>query len=148
MLSVCAHHPASGMFRGSMGRTASSFSSSSRRSPLLLQRRWNSGPFPAETLRASVLIGLHQMAGEGASGSSGSQSPDLGDTCRYGFQKGSIGTATASRGPIFARTMEMHEAWELQRAVSSCSFSLGGLYPCRSHCSFSTVFSDGQQFVH
>ena len=40
----------------------------------------------AETLKASALIGLHLLAaeGEGEGGSSGCQSPDLGDTWRHG----------------------------------------------------------------
>ena len=85
MLWVCAQRLVSGMFRGSTGRTASSFSSSSRRNPSLLQRQWSLSPFvPAETLRACALIGLHLMAAESASGSSGSQSPDLGDVWRNG----------------------------------------------------------------
>ena len=37
-------------------------------------------PFvPAETLKACALIGLHAMAAEGETGSSGRQSPDLED---------------------------------------------------------------------
>ena len=38
LLCVCAHHPASGTSRGSTSRTASSFSFSSKRSPLLSRR--------------------------------------------------------------------------------------------------------------
>ena len=41
----------------------------------------------AETLRARWLIGLHLLAAEGEAGSSGSQSPDLGDMWRYGCPK-------------------------------------------------------------
>ena len=42
-------------------------------------------PFvPAETLKACALIGLHLMAAESASGTCGSQSPDLRDMWRYG----------------------------------------------------------------
>ena len=45
-------------------------------------------PFvPTETLRASALIGLHLMAAESASVSSGGQSPDLGDMERCGCPK-------------------------------------------------------------
>ena len=45
-------------------------------------------PFvPAETLTARALIGLHLMATESASVSSGSQSTDLGDAWRYGCLK-------------------------------------------------------------
>ena len=50
---------------GSTDSTASSFSSSSRRSPSLLHRQWGFRPFvPAETLKACALIGLHLMAAE------------------------------------------------------------------------------------
>ena len=38
----------------------------------------------AETLKACALIGLHLLAAEGEEGSSGSQSPDLGDMWRHG----------------------------------------------------------------
>ena len=85
MFWVCAQHPASGTHWGSTGRVATSFSSSSRRSPSSLQRQWCLSPsFPAETLKACALIGLHLMAAEGASGSSGSQLPDLGTAWRDG----------------------------------------------------------------
>ena len=41
----------------------------------------------AKTLKAWALIGLHLLAAEGEVGSSGSQSPDLGDMWRYGCPK-------------------------------------------------------------
>ena len=37
---------------------------------------------PAETLKACALIGSHLLAAAGEAGSSGSQSPDLGDMWR------------------------------------------------------------------
>ena len=40
----------------------------------------------AETLKACALIGLHLMAAGGDAGSSGSQSPDLGDMWKYSCQ--------------------------------------------------------------
>ena len=59
-----------------------------RRSPLLLQSVEFFKPCVlAETLRACALIGLHLMTVEGASGSSGCQSPDFGDMWRYGGPK-------------------------------------------------------------
>ena len=57
-------------------------------------------PFvPAETLRACALIGLHLMAAEGEAGSSGSQSPVLGDMWSKVAQKAQIGTATDTFSP-------------------------------------------------
>ena len=41
----------------------------------------------AEALKACALIGLHLLAAEGEGGSSGSQSPDLGDTWGRGCPK-------------------------------------------------------------
>ena len=41
----------------------------------------------AETLRARWLISLHLLAAESEAGSSGSQSPDLGNMWRYGCPK-------------------------------------------------------------
>ena len=87
-------------FQGSMGRMASSLSSSKRRSP-------NEGlpnPFvSAETLKACALIGLHLLAAEGEYGLSGSQSRDLGDMWRYGCPKspdwdGNVESWTESEG--------------------------------------------------
>ena len=45
----------------------------------------SSNPFvSAETLKARALIGLHLLAAESEAGSSGSQSPDLGDMWKHG----------------------------------------------------------------
>ena len=57
----------------------------------------------AEKLKACALISLHYLAAEGEDGSSGSQSPDLGDTWRYGCPKspdwdGNVGSWTESEG--------------------------------------------------
>ena len=47
-----------------------------------------SNPFvSAETLKACALIGLHCLAAEGEAGSSGGQSPDLGDMWKHGCPK-------------------------------------------------------------
>ena len=43
----------------------------------------------AETLKACAVTGPHLLAAEGEAGSSGSQSPDLGDMWRYGCPKSS-----------------------------------------------------------
>ena len=59
MLRVCVRKPASGMFRGTTGRTAS------------------------ETLKACALIGLHMIA-EATSSSCSSISFDLGEMWNYG----------------------------------------------------------------
>ena len=69
------------MYRGSMGRMASSLSSSSRKSRWLLRRQCRSSPLSLRN--RSRLIGLHLLAAEGGAGSSGSLSPDLGDIRRY-----------------------------------------------------------------
>ena len=44
---------------------------------------------PAKTLKACAVTGPHLLAAEGEAGSSGSQSPDLGDMWRYGCPKSS-----------------------------------------------------------
>ena len=73
MLCVCARRPASKTSGGSTGRTASSISSSSRRSLLLLQRHCMFRPFvAAETLKACALFGLHLVAAGGDNGTSSS----------------------------------------------------------------------------
>ena len=41
----------------------------------------------AKKPKACALIGLHLLAAEGEAGSSGSQSPDLGDMWRHGCPK-------------------------------------------------------------
>ena len=64
MLWVCAQQPASGMFRGSTGRTASSFFFLIKE-PFGLTKAVECRLFvPAETLWACALIGLHLMAAE------------------------------------------------------------------------------------
>ena len=118
MLCVCQHHLASGKaveFR----------------------------PFvPAETPRACALIGLHLMAAESASGSSGSQSPDSGMATR----KALTGTATLSQGTSSAELCKHNveslplkvigqnwsgenialflQDWELARVALSCHLAL------------------------
>ena len=55
--------------------------------PFALTQAVQFKPFvPAETLKACALIGLHLMAA-GEVGSSGSQSPDVGDMGRHGCPK-------------------------------------------------------------
>ena len=82
---ACAQRPPIGTFQGSMVRTASSFSSSSRRSHWWLQATCRPTLFVfAETLKACALIGLHLLAAEGEPGSGGSQSPYLGDMWKQG----------------------------------------------------------------
>ena len=51
-----------------------------------------------ETLKACALIGLHLSPAEDEAGSSGSQSPDLGDIWRYGYQEALTGTGTLGHG--------------------------------------------------
>ena len=52
----------------------------------------------AETLKACALTGLHLLAAEGEAGSSGNQSPDLGDMWRYGCPRnpGMVGALESS----------------------------------------------------
>ena len=57
----------------------------------------------AKTLKACALIGLHLLAAEGEGGSSGRQSPDLGDIWKYGCPKrpdweGDVESWTGSEG--------------------------------------------------
>ena len=85
---------------GNMGHTASFASSLSGRSWWLSRRQCRSSLFvSAEMLKACALIGLHLMAAEGESGSSGSQSPVLGDMWSKVAQKAQIGTATDTFSP-------------------------------------------------
>ena len=87
---VYGHHPAVGMSRGNMGPpTQRAFSSSSSGGSQWLSRRQcpSSPVVTAETPQACALTGLPPLAAEGEAGSSGSQSPDLGDTWKYGCPK-------------------------------------------------------------
>ena len=95
---VRSHHSAIGMSWGNVGHTASISSSSSGRSRRLSRRRFK--PFVStETLKACALTGLHITAAEDEAGSSGSQSPDVGDMRRYGCPKSPHWTAMANDGP-------------------------------------------------
>ena len=61
-----------------------------RKEPLVLTQAVPFEPLvSAETLKACALTGLHLLAAEDEAGSSGSQSPDLGDMWGYGCQKSS-----------------------------------------------------------
>ena len=80
-----------------------------------VQQRWCedfANPFvSAETLKACALIGLHLLAVGGDAGSSGSQSPDLGDTWKYGCSKsrdwdGNVESWTESEGPSSSEQCE------------------------------------------
>ena len=51
-----------------------------KKEPVVASNDVSPNPFvSAETLKACALIGLHLLSAEGEAGSSGSQSPDLGD---------------------------------------------------------------------
>ena len=69
--------------------TQRAFSSSFiRKEPVALTKAVPSNPcVSTETLKACALIGPHFLAAEGEAGSSGSQSPDLGDMWRQGCSK-------------------------------------------------------------
>ena len=63
----------------------------------------SSNPFvSAETLKACALIGLHLVAAEGEAGSSGSPSPDSGDSGGKAVLKARSGSALArqARPPL------------------------------------------------
>ena len=86
---VCAQPPRTGMFRGSMGRMASSFSFYMKE-PMVLSELVEFGPFiPAETVKACALVCLHMMAEENAFRSN-SDSPDFGDMWMYDCPKSSV----------------------------------------------------------
>ena len=90
-----------GMFHGSMGRMASSFSSFIKEEPVVVSDdEVLPNPFvSAETLKACALTGLHLLPAGDEAGSSGSQSPELGDMWKYGVvPKALTGTATLSHG--------------------------------------------------
>ena len=81
---ACARRPPFGTFRGSVGRMASAFSPSSRRSRWWLRTTCRPTPLvSARTLKACALIDLHLVTAGGDAGSSGSQSPDLGYMLSY-----------------------------------------------------------------
>ena len=109
-----------------------------------------------ETLNARALIGLHLMAEENASVSSGSLSPRLGDTWRYGCPKSpdwdsDVDSWTDSEGTSSSQLCEhnvespaLHiigqnwsgekislflEDWELARVALSCHIALDILCP-------------------
>ena len=128
MLCACEHHPASGTSRGSAGRTASSFSSSSGRCPLLLQKAVEFSPFvPAKTLKTCALIGLHLMAAEGESGSSSSQSRDVGDMWRHGCPKrpdwDSDGESWSESGGLSSSDFREHSVESLALHVIGLNWS-------------------------
>ena len=71
-----------------MGRTASSSSSRKKKKPEVVSNEVLPDPFvSAETLKACALIDLHLLAADHEAGSSGSQSPDLGDMWKYSCPK-------------------------------------------------------------
>ena len=85
MLWVCAQRLASENVLRKNGPHGELFFFLVKKEPFALTKAVDFKPFvPAETLRACALIGLHLMAADGASGSSGSQPPDLGDAWRNG----------------------------------------------------------------
>ena len=70
----------------------------------LVKKKPGPNPFvSAETLIVCALIGLHLLAADYQAGSSGSQSPDLGDAWKYGCPKspdweGDVELGTGSEG--------------------------------------------------
>ena len=55
-----------------------------QKEPVVASNEVLPNPFvSAETFEACALVGPHSLAAEGEEGSSGSQSPDLGDAWRY-----------------------------------------------------------------
>ena len=74
---------------------------------------------PAETHKACALIGLHLLAAGGVSGSSGSQSPDLGVVWRYGCPKSPDWDSDG-------------ESWSESEGTSSSELCE---HKCRKHCS-------------
>ena len=108
-----------------------------------------SNPFvSAETLKACALIGLHPLAAEGEAGSSGSQSPALGDMWRQGCPKSPewISSCSASETSLGCEVYEHKndcqaievigqdwlsevvaiflEDWELWRVALSCHITM------------------------
>ena len=80
-----------------------------KKEPVAVSNEVPSNPFvSAETLKACALISLHLSAAEGAVGSSGSQSPDLGDVWRQGCPESSecIGLCSASGSSVGCEVLE------------------------------------------
>ena len=94
MLCVCAHHSASGTSRGSAGRTASSFFLNKKECFALTEAVQFQPFFPAETLKACALIGLHLMAAEGESFFSSS-------CCVFSLELGGIPGLSGPRYPLW-----------------------------------------------
>ena len=123
-----------------------------KKEPLALTEAAQFKPFvPAETLKACALIGVYLMGAEGASGSSGSPSPDLGDMWRHGCRKSpdwdSEGGSWSEREGLSSSYFREHdvespalhviglhwsgekvsfflEDWELARVALSCHIAL------------------------
>ena len=116
MLSVDAHHPASGMSWESTGRTASSFFFLIKKEPFALTKAVQLKPYvPAETLKACALIGLHLLA------SCGVFSPFQGSVVR--------GTLCGKKKYIYSecRALEVIGAGLVKRGGGALSRGLGTL---------------------
>ena len=97
------------------------FSSLSRRS------RW----WLRTTRKACALIGLHLMAAEGEAGSSGSQSPDLGDMWRQGCPKSPewISCCSASETSLGCEVYEHNnECWAIEVVGQDWSSEVAALF--------------------
>ena len=122
-----------------MGHTASFFPFFFKKEPVALMKAVPFKPVvPAETLQACALLGLHLLAAEGEAGSSGGQSPYLGDMWKYGCRK-SLGwitpltvrctSTTTSASPVEVIGQDWSsevvslflEDWELGRVALSCT---------------------------
>ena len=96
--------------QGSIGRTASSFSSSKKKEQVVASNEVLPNHYvSAETLEACALIGLHLLAADCEVGSNGSQSPDIGDMCKYGCPKRSIWSSPCSAS---ATSGDDEEYWD------------------------------------
>ena len=85
----------------------------------------------AETLKACALIGLHLLAAEGEAGSSGSESPELGDRWKYGRRKspGWISSCSSSETSTTICAELLKSSGRIGRARWWRSFSrIGNLY--------------------
>ena len=99
----------------------------------------------AETLKVCALIGLHLLAADDGAGSSGGQSPDVGDMWRYGgtatLRHGlkSDGTSSLEKCEYNVESLALNgveqdqsgeknslflEGWELARVALSCHTAL------------------------